>query len=75
MSPESLINNQYSYKSDIWALGVTLFEMIFGYLPWQAQTEKELGEMLLSIPVPLPTECGVSLETRDLLEKMLKVNL
>lgn len=30
MAPETLINNVYSFKSDIWSAGVVLYEMIFG---------------------------------------------
>jgi serine/threonine-protein kinase ULK/ATG1 len=30
MSPEAYRNNQYSIKSDIWAVGITLYEMLIG---------------------------------------------
>lgn len=30
MAPETLINNHYSFKSDIWSTGVVLYEMLFG---------------------------------------------
>ena len=42
MPPESLRRNEYSYESDIWALGVICFEMIYSRTPWSAKTEKEL---------------------------------
>jgi len=29
MAPETLINNIYSFKSDIWSTGVVLYEMLF----------------------------------------------
>jgi SNF-related kinase len=51
MSPQALRQNKYSEKSDIWALGATTYELLFGILsvfisgqvPWQACSEKELG--------------------------------
>ena len=30
MSPQALKNNKYSDKSDIWAIGVSAFEILFG---------------------------------------------
>ncbi len=38
MSPEALNENKYSYKSDIWALGVIFYEMLTGKTPWKAKT-------------------------------------
>lgn len=40
MPPEALNENKYSYKSDIWALGVIFYEMLTGRTPWKAKTEK-----------------------------------
>jgi serine/threonine protein kinase len=40
MPPEALNDNKYSFKSDIWALGVIYFEMLTGKTPWRAKTEK-----------------------------------
>lgn len=42
MAPESLRKNDYSYKSDIWALGVIFYEMLFSDTPWRAKNEKDL---------------------------------
>lgn len=42
MPPESLRRNEYSFESDMWALGVICFEMIYSKTPWAAKTEKEL---------------------------------
>lgn len=40
MPPEALNQNRYSFKSDIWALGIIVFEMLTGKAPWKAKTEK-----------------------------------
>lgn len=51
MSPQALKTNNYSFKSDIWSLGVVYYEMLFGVTPWQANTEKELADKIVSVPV------------------------
>lgn len=38
MPPEALNDNKYSFKSDIWALGVIFYEMLTGKTPWRAKT-------------------------------------
>lgn len=42
MAPESLKKNEYTLKTDIWALGVIFFEILTGETPWKAKNEKEL---------------------------------
>jgi serine/threonine-protein kinase ULK2 len=37
MAPESLRRNEYTLKTDIWALGVIFFEMLTGETPWRAK--------------------------------------
>ena len=51
MPPEALNQNRYSYKSDIWALGIIIYEMLTGKAPWKAKTEKELAKKILSEPI------------------------
>lgn len=36
MPPESLEKSIYSFKSDIWAIGVIFYEMLTGNMPWIA---------------------------------------
>jgi serine/threonine-protein kinase ULK/ATG1 len=39
MSPESLKNNVYSTKNDIWSLGIICYEMLYGRTPWPCRSE------------------------------------
>lgn len=34
MSPEMLQHRKYNWKSDIWSFGVTVYEIVYGVLPW-----------------------------------------
>lgn len=40
MPPEALNDNKYSFKSDVWAIGVIFYELLTGRTPWKARTEK-----------------------------------
>lgn len=40
MSPEALRHNIYTVKSDIWSIGVILYELLHGRAPWASTTEK-----------------------------------
>jgi serine/threonine protein kinase len=33
-APEVLINNEYGYRSDLWAIGILFYEMITGIPPF-----------------------------------------
>jgi serine/threonine protein kinase len=37
MAPEILSNQIYSYKSDIWCLGVILYELLTGQTPFESE--------------------------------------
>ena len=42
MAPESLKRNEYSYKTDIWSIGIIFYEMLTCDTPGRAKNEKEL---------------------------------
>ncbi|OMJ82186.1 hypothetical protein SteCoe_17208 [Stentor coeruleus] len=45
MSPEMLERKPQSYKVDIWALGILLYEMLHGTPPFRAKNPKEMVRM------------------------------
>jgi SNF-related kinase len=40
--------NRYSFHSDIWALGVMAYEMVYGKLPWKEKVESMLYEKIVN---------------------------
>lgn len=44
MAPEILRGLEYSTKADIWSLGVVLYEMLFGFCPFE---EKSIAKLIM----------------------------
>lgn len=70
-SPERLNNSQVDPHSDLWAVGVCLYEMVAGLPPYQAQTTRKLESVIQSRRPPraLPSDCPRAL--RGIIQKAL----
>jgi eukaryotic-like serine/threonine-protein kinase len=72
MAPEVLRGEEADARSDVWALGVALYEMATGRLPFSGKTGYELSAAILrESPAPLPSQipAGLRLVIDRCLEK------
>ena len=72
MAPEIMMNNPYNKKSDLWSIGVMMYQLYFREVPYEGNTEKEILEKIKShIPYKQPKEEDL----RDLINKLLVFNV
>jgi eukaryotic-like serine/threonine-protein kinase len=63
-SPERLGRSLLDQQADLWAVGVTLYEMVSGSPPYQAENTRKLEKLIQSRRPPraLPATCPVALK-------------
>jgi len=63
MSPEQALGQQLDYRTDIFSLGIVMFEMLTGRQPFSAQTPAALVLQIVQAPAPLPSSMNRALPT------------
>lgn len=52
MAPEQINGEKLGYFTDIYQIGVTLFNMITGKLPYSGNTQQEIFDNIINLPIP-----------------------
>ena len=63
MSPEQALGEQLDHRTDIFSLGIVMFEMLTGRLPFSAATPTALALQIVQAQAPLPSSVNRSLPT------------
>ncbi|WP_319459917.1 serine/threonine-protein kinase [Micromonospora sp. RTP1Z1] len=72
LAPERLDNGQVSPATDVYAVGLLLYRMLTGRLPWQASTTTQmLRAHMYNDPDPMPSVVGLPTEVEELVRRCL----
>lgn len=72
LPPEALSGDEYcGFKADIWSIGVTMYALLFGYLPYFSTDVMKLFEKIEKDPLVFPASC-VDEDLKDLLRSILE---
>mmetsp|Transcript_40288 Transcript_40288/g.114060 ORF Transcript_40288/g.114060 Transcript_40288/m.114060 type:complete len:326 (+) Transcript_40288:568-1545(+) len=74
-APEVLKNTPYGTECDLWSLGVILFAMLSGHMPFFSESMPELFEMIMvgEYTFSQPAWEGVSPDAKDLVKRLLSL--
>ena len=73
MAPEILLNEGHCAACDYWSLGVIAFEMLVGYPPFYAETQREIRAKVREWQrhVAVPHDVDISDDARDMIAELL----
>ncbi|CAD8066746.1 unnamed protein product [Paramecium sonneborni] len=74
LSPEIIQNQPYSYKSDIWALGVLLYEMCTFKYPFQAESLPALATKIVKGKIQPISAQFYSQNMKNLIQNLLQID-
>jgi serine/threonine-protein kinase RIM15 len=73
LAPETINGSGQDEMSDWWSLGCILFECLYGYPPFHAETPEQVFQNILDRKIDWPDDedCPVSSEAKDLINKLM----
>ena len=71
MAPEVVENSEYSFEVDIWAIGVIMYYLILGKLPFRGSNQEETKEKIKKVDYTYQKDAIISEAAKDLISQIL----
>jgi len=71
IAPEIITGAGHTSAVDWWALGILLYEMLYGYTPFRGKTRQRTFANILHKDIRFPASISVSLPARQLIYRLL----
>uniref|UniRef100_A0A2P2M8B0 non-specific serine/threonine protein kinase n=2 Tax=Rhizophora mucronata TaxID=61149 RepID=A0A2P2M8B0_RHIMU len=71
IAPEIITGVGHTSAVDWWALGILLYEMLYGYTPFRGKTRQKTFANILHKDLKFPTSIPVSLQAKQLMYRLL----
>lgn len=72
IAPEALTNVGYGVESDLWSVGIIMYLLVHGRLPFDEKIQSDMVEAILNKKPPIKQT--LSVELKDILTKLLEKN-
>ena len=74
MAPEIINKRDYNIKSDLWSVGIIMYEMVYGNVPYKVSNFIELIKKINQETIIFNDKIRISKECHDLLVNLLQKN-
>lgn len=74
MAPEIFEKKEYPFEVDIWPIGIIIYQLILGKLPFKENTLNETEKKIREINYSFPENAIISNEAKDLIKQILIKN-
>ena len=71
VSPEVLGDKPAGFGSDVWALGIMIYQMYYGKTPFKEKTNYLIFRKIEQLKINFPENVAISEEAKDLINKIL----
>ena len=71
MAPEIFKENGYSFEVDVWAIGIIIYQLILGEVPFYGNDKKEIRKKIREVDYEFPENAIISNAAKDLIKQIL----
>ena len=73
MAPEVLKNNYYSFEVDVWSLGILIYRLFTGSVPFKGKNYDEIYESIMTRKNSFLNDSNITPSAKDLIKKLLVI--